>query len=134
MNRVITTDAAPKAIGPYSQAVCSGPFVFCSGQIGLDPASGNLVSARAGEVASPAAVQAPRCIENLRAVLEAAGCALSDVVKTTIYLTDLAEFAAVNEVYGRYFQAPFPARVTIEVSALPRGAAVEIDAIAYKTA
>jgi 2-iminobutanoate/2-iminopropanoate deaminase len=134
MHRAITTEAAPKAIGPYSQAICSGPFVFCSGQIGLDPASGNLVVPRPGEVAAPAAVQAARCIENLRAVLEAAECGLGDVVRTTIYLTDLADFAAVNDVYARYFQAPFPARVTIQVSALPRGAAVEIDATAVKSA
>ncbi len=124
----ISTDGAPKAIGPYSQGVQHGEWVFCSGQLGLDPQSGALVHP------SDAAVQAERALANLRAVLEAAGCAMTDVVRTTIYLTDLKDFAAVNEVYARAFGAPFPARATVQVAALPRGAAVEIDAVALKYA
>jgi len=123
MKRAVATDQAPKAIGPYSQAVRAGRWLFCSGQIGLDPASGELVG---GGVTAETA----RVLENLSAVLQAAGASLADVVRTTIYLTDLGDFAPVNEVYARYFSAPFPARATIGVAALPRGAAVEIDAIA----
>lgn len=121
----IRTDAAPTAIGPYSQAVATGPFVFLSGQIGLDPATGNLV---AGGTAS----EADQVMRNLHAVLQAAGLAFGDVVRTTIYLVDLSEFTAVNEIYGRYLQEPFPARATVGVAALPRGARVEIDAVAVQ--
>lgn len=123
MKRAVATDQAPKAIGPYSQAVRAGRWLFCSGQIGLDPASGELVG---GGVTA----ETTRVLENLSAVLQAAGASLADVVRTTIYLTDLGDFAPVNEVYARYFSAPFPARATIGVAALPRGAAVEIDAVA----
>jgi len=123
MKRAITTTDAPQAIGPYSQAVRVGEWLFCSGQIGLDPATGELVPG--GVVA-----EAGRVLENLRAVLIAAGGSLDDVVRTTIYLVDLADFSRVNEVYARFFQSPYPARVTVGVAALPRGARVEIDAIA----
>jgi 2-iminobutanoate/2-iminopropanoate deaminase len=119
----IATDAAPRAIGPYSQAVRAGSWLFLSGQIGLDPASGELV---AGGVVA----ETERVLDNLRAVLAGAGASLDDVVRTTIYLVDLADFGRVNEVYARCFAAPFPARATVGVAALPRGARIEIDAIA----
>lgn len=120
----ISTPEAPKAIGPYAQAVRSGDFLFLSGQIALDPASGNLVE---GGVEA----QAERVLQNLAAVLSAAGASLDDVVKTTVYLAELSHFAAVNSVYGRFFpREPFPARATVQVAALPRGALIEIDAIA----
>ncbi len=118
----MATDA-PAAIGPYSQAIRAGDLLFVSGQIPLDPATGQIVS---GEVAA----QTERVILNLRAILEAAGSSFADVVKTTVYLTDLAQFADVNEVYARFFEPPFPARATVQVAALPRGAQVEIDVIA----
>jgi len=124
MKSAITSNGAPQAIGPYSQAVRTGQWLFCSGQIGLDPATGELVPG--GVVA-----EAGRVLENLRAVLTAAGGALDDVVRTTIYLVDLADFGRVNEVYARFFRAPFPARATVGVAALPRGARVEIDGIAF---
>ena len=123
MKSAIVTAGAPPAIGPYSQAVRAGQWLFCSGQIGLDPASGELV---AGGVVE----EATRVLENLRAVLSAAGGSFDDVVRTTIYLVDLADFGRVNEIYARFFTAPFPARATVGVAALPRGARVEIDAIA----
>jgi 2-iminobutanoate/2-iminopropanoate deaminase len=123
MREPIRTDAAPKAIGPYSQAVRSGRFVFCSGQIGLDPATGNLVS-------GGTAAEAEQVMKNLAAVLGAAGLGFERVVRTTIYLLDLADFAIVNEIYGRQLREPYPARATVGVAALPRGARVEIDAIA----
>lgn len=123
MKEAISTDAAPRAIGPYSQAVRSGPWLFCSGQIGLDPATGELVVG--GVVA-----ETERVLENLRAVLEAAGVSLDSVVRTTIYLVDLVDFGRVNEVYARFFRAPFPARATVGVASLPRSARIEIDAIA----
>jgi 2-iminobutanoate/2-iminopropanoate deaminase len=125
MKETIATNEAPAAIGPYAQAVRSGDWVFCSGQLGLDPQSGQLASESVAE-------QAARALENLGAVLRASGCGFEDVVRTTIFLTDLSYFASVNEVYARYFRAPFPARVTVEVAALPKGGAVEIDAIAIK--
>jgi 2-iminobutanoate/2-iminopropanoate deaminase len=121
----IRTDAAPKAIGPYSQALRCGPFVFLSGQIGLDPVSGNLV-------AGGTTAETEQVMRNLQAVLQSAGLAFGDVVRTTIYLVDLSEFTAVNEVYGRHLEEPFPARATVGVAALPRGARVEIDAIALR--
>ena len=123
MRDVIQTDGAPKAIGPYSQAIRAGGLVFLSGQIPLDPATGKLVE---GDVAS----QAERVMENLNAVLAAAGLGFGQVVKTTIYLTDLGDFATVNEIYGRRFAGSPPARSTVQVAALPRGARVEIDLIA----
>lgn len=119
----VHSDGAPAAIGPYSQAIVSGGFVFTAGQIALDPASGEVVGA-------DAATQAERVLENLSAVLEAAGSSMGDVVKTTVYLADLNDYASVNEVYARYFTEPFPARSAFGVSDLPRGARVEIDAIA----
>lgn len=125
MKAAIATRSAPAAIGPYSQAVRAGDLVFCSGQIGLDPESGELVG-------GGAAAECRRAMENLGAVLAAAGLDFGDVVKTTIYLTDLRTFAAVNEVYGSYFSAPYPARATVGAAALPRGASVEIEAFARK--
>lgn len=116
------TDRAPAAIGPYSQAVRSGNLVFLSGQIPLDPATGELV---AGDIA----MQARRAFDNLRAVCEAAGGSLDGVLRLGLYLTDLGDFAAVNGVMAEYFQAPYPARSTIEVSGLPKGAHFEVDAI-----
>ena len=125
MKEQISSNSAPGAIGPYSQAVRSGDTVFLSGQIPLDPESGVLVG---GDID----VQTARVMENLRAVLAASGCTFADVVKTTIYLIDLSHFAAVNAAYGRFFEAPYPARSTVQVSALPKGAQVEIDVIAVK--
>ena len=127
MKTVIATDGAPKAIGPYAQAVRVGQWLFVSGQIGLDPVSGEMV---AGGVVA----EAERVLDNLRAVLAAAGLTVEHVVRTTIYLVDLADFALVNEIYGRVFTAPFPARATVGVAGLPRGARVEIDAIAIEGA
>jgi 2-iminobutanoate/2-iminopropanoate deaminase len=121
---IIATEKAPKAIGPYSQAVRVGSLVFLSGQIPLDPATGEISGADAAE-------QARRVMENLRAVLHAAGVGFSEVMRSTIYLTDLRDFAKVNEVYGSYFPSEPPARATVQVAALPRGASVEIDMIAY---
>jgi 2-iminobutanoate/2-iminopropanoate deaminase len=121
--RPVTTPHAPAAIGPYSQAVRSGPWLFLSGQIPLDPATGTLVP-------GDASAQTERVLKNLLAVLQGARCGPSNVVRTTIYLVDLGHFAQVNEVYGRFFAEPFPARSTVQVAALPRGAQVEIDAIA----
>jgi len=125
MKESITTDLAPAALGPYSQAikVRGGTLIFCSGQLGLDPQTGDLVAA-------DAAGQCRRVMENLRAVIEAAGAKISDVVKTTLYLTDLDDFTAVNEVYAGYFGEHPPARATIETGRLPKGARVEIDATA----
>ncbi|WP_159016509.1 RidA family protein [Cognatiluteimonas profundi] len=118
----IHTDAAPAAIGPYSQAVRSGQMVFLSGQIPLDPATGVLVG---GDISA----QARRAFDNLKAVCEAAGGSLDSIVRIGLYVTDLGDFAAVNAVMADCFSAPYPARSTIEVSALPKGAAVEVDAI-----
>lgn len=120
---VIATGRAPAAIGPYSQAVVAGGLLFCSGQIPLDPATGEMVQ---GDVA----VQAVRVMENVAAVLAAAGCGFDKVVKTTIFLADMGDFATVNEVYGRYFTAHKPARSTVGVKSLPRGAMLEIEVIA----
>lgn len=119
----VLTDAAPKAIGPYSQAVIANGLVFCSGQIALDPATGALID---GDTRA----QTVRVMENLRAVLAAAGVGMDRVVRCTIFLKDLGDFAVVNEVYGGYFTATPPARATVEVSRLPRDVRVEIDAIA----
>lgn len=118
----ISTDSAPAAIGPYSQAVRSGHQVFLSGQIPLDPATGQLVE---GDIAT----QSRRVFDNLSAVCAAAGGSLDQVVRVGIYLMDLGDFAAVNAVMADYFTAPYPARSTIQVSGLPRGARVEVDAI-----
>jgi 2-iminobutanoate/2-iminopropanoate deaminase len=122
---VVVTEGAPKpfAGAPYNQAVRAGGFVFCAGQVGLDPASGTLVD---GGVEA----QARRAMQNLAAVLEAAGSGFDRVVKTTIFVADLGDFAAVNEVYGSFFSAEPPARSTVQVAGLPAGALVEIEAIA----
>jgi 2-iminobutanoate/2-iminopropanoate deaminase len=119
---IVTAPDAPPAIGPYSHAVRAGGLLFCSGQIPLDPSSGELVGETAGE-------QARRCLESLQAVCRAAGTELGRALRMTIYMTDLAAFAEVNEVYGSFFASEPPARVTVGVAALPKGAYVEIDAI-----
>jgi 2-iminobutanoate/2-iminopropanoate deaminase len=118
----VRSDHAPEPVGAYSQAVESGGLLFMSGQIGLDPVSGELVEGLEG--------QARRALSNLCAVLSAAGSCMQDVVKVTIYLTDMADFAKVNGIYEGFFAPPYPARAVVEVSALPKGAAVEIEAIA----
>lgn len=119
---VIQAPAAPAAIGPYSHAVRVGELLFCSGQIPLHPQSGEIVGATAAE-------QARRCLENLQAVCAAAGATLADAVRLTIYMTDLGRFAEVNDAYAEFFASDPPARVTVGVAALPKGAQVEIDAI-----
>ena len=124
-NQVIATDEAPKAIGPYSQAIASGDLVFTSGQIPLDPETQEMVK---GDIRA----QAERVMENLRGVLEAAGVSFAQVVKTTIFLADLADFAVVNEVYGKRFAGSPPARSTVQVAALPKGARVEIEMTAVR--
>jgi 2-iminobutanoate/2-iminopropanoate deaminase len=125
--RAVSTLGAPSAIGPYSQGITTEQLVFCSGQIGLDPATGNLVD---GGVEA----QAERALKNLTAVLDAAGCTFDDVVKTTIFLADIGDFVAVNAVYGRFMPDPPPARSTFAVGALPKGALVEIEATAVAPA
>jgi 2-iminobutanoate/2-iminopropanoate deaminase len=122
--QIIESLDAPKPIGPYSQAVRLGGFVFLSGQVGLDPKTGELVEGGVG-------AEARRVMDNLGAVLRAAGAGFSEVVRVTIYLTNLADFAQVNGIYGSYFAAEPPARATVQVAALPKGAAVEIDMIAW---
>jgi 2-iminobutanoate/2-iminopropanoate deaminase len=123
MKDVIATDSGPKAIGPYSQAVRANGFVFVSGQIALDPSTQKLVS---GEIK----VQTERVLENLKAILNAAGSSLEKVVRTTVFLADMNEFAAMNEVYARYFAEQAPARSTVQAARLPRDVRVEIDVIA----
>ena len=119
----VATDGAPKAIGPYSQGIRVNGFVFTAGQVALDPKTGELVAGGISE-------QTTRALENLRAILTEAGSSLAQVVKTTVFLVDMADFAAMNEVYGRAFGTHRPARSTVAVAALPRGARVEIEAIA----
>ena len=123
MKEVIATERGPKAIGPYSQAIKANGFVFVSGQIPLDPRTQQLVE---GDVAR----QTERVLENLKGIVEAAGSTLDRAVKTTVFLKDMADFAAMNEVYGRYFLSQPPARATVEVARLPRDVRVEIDLIA----
>ena len=123
MREITQTERAPGAIGPYSQAVTAGGFVFASGQIPIDPASGEFVAGGISE-------QTEQVLKNLSAVLEAAGSSLDRVVKTTVFLASMDEFAAMNEVYGRFFSAKPPARATVQAARLPRDARVEIDAIA----
>lgn len=123
MKKIIATANAPKALGPYSQAVVSNGFAFLSGQIPIDPATGNVVE-------SDIALQTKRVLENLKAVLEACGCGLGDVVKTTVYLTDMREFARMNEVFATYFPQNPPSRATVEVARLPRDVRVEIECVA----
>ena len=123
MRQRIQTDNAPAAIGPYSQAIKAGGFVFCSGQVALDPRTGQFV---AGGVAE----QTEQVLKNLSAVLEAAGSSLDQVVKTTVFLADMKEFSEMNEVYARFFSEPPPARATVAAAGLPRDARVEIEAVA----
>jgi 2-iminobutanoate/2-iminopropanoate deaminase len=123
MKKVISTDRAPKAIGPYSQAIVNDGVAYLSGQIPLDPSTGQLV---AGDIAA----QTERVLENIKAVLEAAGASLSSVLKTTVFLKDMGDFTKMNEVYGRYFSENPPARSTVQAAKLPRDVMVEIDAIA----
>ena len=123
MKQAISSLDAPKAIGPYSQAVRAGQLLFVSGQVPLDPATGQIVS---GDIAA----QTRRVFDNLGAVLKAGGRSFADVVRTTVFLADMNDFAAVNEVYGTYFSEPYPARATVQVARLPKDARVEIDVIA----
>jgi 2-iminobutanoate/2-iminopropanoate deaminase len=123
-NQVILTDKAPQPIGPYSQAVPSGDLVFLSGQIGIDPATGN-VTGTAGE-------QTTRSMENLKAVLQESGLGFGDVVQTRIYLVNMSDWTTVNGIYGSYFTGNYPARATVQVAGLPKGAAVEIEMVAQK--
>ena len=123
LRQAISTDGAPEAIGPYSQAIRSGSLLFCSGQVPLDPSTGEIVK-------DDIDGQTRRCLENLAAVCEAAGASLLDAVRCTVYVTDMNDFGRVNEVYGSFFEGGDPpARVTVGVAALPKGADVEIDAI-----
>lgn len=123
MKKIVATGQAPKAIGPYSQAVVWNGAVYLSGQIALDPATGQMVD-------GDCAAQTERVLENLKAVLEAAGSSLDAVLKTTVYLQDMADFPKMNEVYARYFPENAPARATVQAARLPRDAKVEIDAVA----
>lgn len=123
MKKIISTDRAPQAIGPYSQAVIANGFAFLSGQIPLDPASNQMIE---GDVAA----QTERVMENLKGLLEACGSSLAQVVKTTVFLKDMSEFVKMNEVYGRYFSENPPARATVEAARLPRDVRVEIECVA----
>lgn len=123
--RAVSTSAAPNAAGPYSQAIVADGLVFCAGQLGVDPATGELVDG--------VEAQAERALRNLEAVLDAAGCTFADVVKTTCFLADINDFAAFNAVYARFMSEPPPARSTFGVAALPRGGRVEIEAIAVRS-
>ncbi len=125
MKQAIETHSAPAALGPYSQAIEDGDWLFCSGQIGIEPSSGRLVD---GGVEA----ETRRALENLRGVLDTAGLGFQDVVKTTLFMTDLRNFELVNRIYGEHFGPPYPARSTVQVAALPRGAQVEIEAIARR--
>ena len=125
MKTVISTTEAPAAVGPYSQAIAAGPFVFCSGQIPLQPETGTLIE---GDISS----QTERVLQNIAAVLRSHGLGMEHVVKTTVFLTDLSHFGEMNAAYARYFPNDPPARSTIQVAALPKGANVEIEAIALK--
>jgi 2-iminobutanoate/2-iminopropanoate deaminase len=125
-NQAIATVGAPAAIGPYSQAIRSGDLLFCSGQLGLDPATGALV-------AGGTAAQAERALRNLGAVLDAAGFSYPDIAKVTIFLADMADFAEVNAVYARFFGQPAPARSTVAVKTLPKDALIELEAIAVRS-
>lgn len=123
MRQAVSSDAAPRAIGPYSQAIRAGSLLFVSGQIPLDPATGAMVD---GDIAA----QTHRVFANLRAILEAADASFDHVVKTTVYLADMNDFGIVNEIYGTYFSSPAPARATVQAARLPKDARVEIDLIA----
>lgn len=126
MKKIIATTEAPAAVGPYSQAVVTGNFLFCAGQIPLDPTTNEIVLGGVTE-------QTTRVCQNIMAVLEANGMTFADVVKSTVFMVDLSQFSAMNEVYENFFQPPFPARSTIQVAALPRGAQVEIEVIAARS-
>ncbi len=126
MKKVIYTSQAPEPIGPYSQAIEAGNFVFISGQIAIDPANGNFETGR------NVSEEAKQVMDNLKTIIEAAGCKMDQVVKTTIFLDDMQKFAAVNAVYGEYFKSDPPARETVAVAGLPRGAQVEISMILVK--
>ena len=121
----VATDAAPKAIGPYSQAVWAGDYLFCAGQIPLDPANGTMA---AGGIAE----QTKRVLENIKGLLSSQGLRFGNVVKTTVFLSDMNNFAAMNEVYGKYFSTPYPARSTVQVARLPKDALVEIEVVAVR--
>jgi len=123
--KVIETSSAPKAVGPYSQAIQAGGFLFCSGQIAIDPSSNEVLKVSVKD-------QTERVMKNIEAVLKAAGLDFSKVVKTTIFLTDMADFTIVNEVYSSFFSPPYPARSTVAVSALPKGVNVEIEVLALR--
>ena len=123
MKKIISTNEAPAAVGPYSQAVRVGSTIYCAGQIPLDPKSGQIVPGDIG-------AQTRRVLENITAVLKAEGLSFQNIVKTTIFLTDLADFQTVNEIYGSYFKQAPPARSTVQVPALPKGARIEIEAVA----
>lgn len=122
---VIKTDKAPEAIGPYSQAIAAGTFVYTSGQIPIDPQTGEVVG-------DEIQVQAEQVLKNLKNVLEAAGSSINNVVKTTVFIKDMSDFSKVNEVYARYFTEPYPARSCVEVSKLPKDVLIEIEAVALK--
>ncbi len=122
--RVVSTDKAPAAIGPYSQAIQAGEFLYVSGQIPVDPATGN--------VPAEISAQAKQSLENLKAIVESAGYLLSDVVKTTVFAADIADFAAINEVYAQYFSKEAPARSFVAVKDLPKGVGLEIEALAWR--
>lgn len=121
---IISTDRAPSAIGPYSQGVRVNGFIFFSGQIPIDPATGEVVK---GDIS----IQAEQVMRNIEALLEVSGIGFDDVAKSTIYLTNLADFGVVNDIYGRRFTAPYPARSTVQVSALPKGVDIEIEIVAF---
>jgi len=123
-NQAVFTDKAPQPIGPYSQAVVSGDFVYLSGQVGIDPATGN-ITGTAGE-------QTTRAMENLRVVLQQSGLGFGDVVQTRIYLVNMSDWTTVNSIYGSYFTGNYPARSTVQVAGLPKGAIVEIEMVALK--
>lgn len=123
--KIIKTDKAPAAIGPYSQAVMYGDMLFCSGQLGLDPETGDFVK---GGVES----QARQMLENAKEILEEAGMSFSNVVKTNLFLNSMEDFVAVNKIYGEYFEEPYPARAAVEVSALPKGGLIEMELVAGK--
>jgi len=125
MRDAVATSSAPRAVGPYSQAVRAGDFLFVSGQIPIDPATGALVEGEIGD-------QTRRVLLNLQAILAAAGASLDEVVRTTVFLANLDDFAAMNEAYGEFFALPAPARSTVEAARLPKGARLEIDVIAYQ--
>jgi 2-iminobutanoate/2-iminopropanoate deaminase len=126
MKNVIATPDAPAAVGPYSQAIAIGDLLFCAGQIPLDPASGNLIE---GDITA----QTTRVLDNVKAVLAANSMSFADVVKATVFLADMNDFTAMNAVYAKYFQAPYPARSTIQVARLPKDARVEIEVIAARS-